>query len=75
MEKTKSTFEYGIFVGVNRRSSEFVVADEEGIRRARSIRRIPKEEKWREDNLRWVKWAPWKRYEGDKEADGEVPEG
>eukprot|EP00973_Karenia_brevis_P007395 1000386-Karenia_brevis.AAC.1 len=31
--------------------------------------------KWNEDNLKWVKWAPWKRYEGDEEADGEGPEG
>eukprot|EP00973_Karenia_brevis_P082994 11507027-Karenia_brevis.AAC.1 len=34
-----------------------------------------KEEKWSEENLKRVKWAPWKRYEGDEEADGEVPEG
>eukprot|EP00973_Karenia_brevis_P005583 762742-Karenia_brevis.AAC.1 len=37
--------------------------------------RIPKEEKWGEDNLGWVKWAPWKRHEEDGEADGEVPDG
>eukprot|EP00973_Karenia_brevis_P039145 5406214-Karenia_brevis.AAC.1 len=75
MEKIKSEFEYGIFVGVNRRSNEFLVADEEGIRRVRSIRRIPQEEKWSEDDLKCVKYAPWKRYEGDEEADAEVPEG
>eukprot|EP00973_Karenia_brevis_P094081 12420629-Karenia_brevis.AAC.1 len=75
MEKIKSGWEYEIFVGVNRRSNELLIADEEGIRRVRSIKRIPKEEKWSEDNLKWVKWAPWKRYEGDEEADGEVPEG
>eukprot|EP00973_Karenia_brevis_P008748 1182143-Karenia_brevis.AAC.1 len=36
---------------------------------------MPKEERWGEDNLRWVTWAPWRKYEGDEEADGEVPEG
>eukprot|EP00973_Karenia_brevis_P051198 7111157-Karenia_brevis.AAC.1 len=75
MENIKSKFGYGIFVGVNRRSNEFLVADVVGFRRARPIRRIPKEERWSEGNLKWVKWAPWRRYEGDEEADGEVPEG
>eukprot|EP00973_Karenia_brevis_P081771 11337077-Karenia_brevis.AAC.1 len=55
MEKIKSKFEYGFCVGVNRRSNEFLVADENGI--------------WR------IKWAPWRRSEGDEEVDGEVPEG
>eukprot|EP00973_Karenia_brevis_P048619 6749798-Karenia_brevis.AAC.1 len=75
MEKIKSNLEYGIYVGVNRRSNELLIADEEGTRRVRSRRRIPKEEKWSEDNLKGVKWAPWTRYEGDEEADGEMPEG
>eukprot|EP00973_Karenia_brevis_P056903 7916101-Karenia_brevis.AAC.1 len=43
MEKIKARREYGIFVGVNRRSNEFLIADEKGIRKARPIRRIPKE--------------------------------
>ena len=27
------------------------------------------------DNLEYVQSAPWRRYEEDKEGDGEVPEG
>eukprot|EP00973_Karenia_brevis_P067240 9350349-Karenia_brevis.AAC.1 len=64
--------EYGIFVGINRKSNEFLIATVEGIKKARTVKRIPKEERWSEDCL---KWAPWKRHEGDEEADGEVPEG
>eukprot|EP00973_Karenia_brevis_P058224 8105965-Karenia_brevis.AAC.1 len=60
LEKIKPRMEYGIFVGVNRRSNEFLIAYEEGIRRVRSIRRIPEEQKWGVDNLKWIKWAPWK---------------
>eukprot|EP00973_Karenia_brevis_P061296 8525421-Karenia_brevis.AAC.1 len=75
LEKIKSRWEYGFFVGVNRRSNEFMISTVDGIVKSRSIKRIPKEEKWSNDNLRWVKWAPWKRHEGDEEADGEVPEG
>eukprot|EP00973_Karenia_brevis_P018495 2535040-Karenia_brevis.AAC.1 len=71
LEKIKARMEYGIFVGVNRKSNEFLVATVEGVKKARTIKRIPKEERWSEDCLKWVKWAPWKRHEGDEEADGE----
>eukprot|EP00973_Karenia_brevis_P009710 1309779-Karenia_brevis.AAC.1 len=40
--------EYGIFVGVNRKSNEFLVATVERIKKARTIKRIPKEERWSE---------------------------
>eukprot|EP00973_Karenia_brevis_P092193 12411240-Karenia_brevis.AAC.1 len=75
MEKIKPRMEYGIFVGINRKSNEFLIATEEGIRKARTIKRIPKDERWTDDCLKWVKWAPWKRHEGNEEADGEVPDG
>eukprot|EP00973_Karenia_brevis_P018397 2522653-Karenia_brevis.AAC.1 len=61
--------ESGIFVGINRRSNEFLVSTVDGIKRSRTIKRIPKEERWGEDSLNWVKWAPWKKHEGDEEAD------
>eukprot|EP00973_Karenia_brevis_P060106 8363290-Karenia_brevis.AAC.1 len=75
LEKIESRWEYGIFAGVNRRSNEFVISTVNGIVKSGSIKRIPKEERWGEHNLRWVKSAPWKRHEGDEEAYGEVPEG
>ena len=52
-----------------------MVSTPEGIHTARSVHRIPVEERWGEDSVRWVKWAPWNRYKGDEGADGEVPEG
>eukprot|EP00973_Karenia_brevis_P080144 11117864-Karenia_brevis.AAC.1 len=67
--------EYGIMVGVNRKSNEFLISTVNGISKCRTIKRIPKEERWGDEKLRWVKWAPWKKYEGDEEADGDVPEG
>ena len=42
MEKLNARWEYGIFIGVRRRSGEVYVATKEGeIKRARSVRRIP----------------------------------
>jgi hypothetical protein len=52
------------------------VATQKGkIDRARSVRRIPVEDRWGEDCVKWVKNVPWNRYPGAEDADGEVPEG
>ena len=50
------------------------MATEDGIRSVRSVRRIAVENRWSEDNVRWVKWAPWNRYRDAGDADGEAPE-
>ena len=46
MEKLNPRWEYGIFVGVKRKSGEVWIAKENGIVAARSVRRIPEEERW-----------------------------
>lgn len=38
------------------------------------MKRIPVEERWGEDFVRWVKMVPWHRYKRDEAADGEIPE-
>jgi len=56
MEKINPRWEYGIFVGVRRRSGEVWVATKEGeLVSARSVRRIPEEERWGVDCMEWVK--------------------
>jgi hypothetical protein len=74
MEKINARWEYGIFVGIKRASGEVWVATPEGIMKARSVKRIPKEQRWGPDCLKWVKHAPWNRYPGATDADGEIPE-
>eukprot|EP00973_Karenia_brevis_P079053 10969066-Karenia_brevis.AAC.1 len=41
----------GLEFGEKRKSNEFLIADEEGIRKSRFIRRSAKEETWSDDNL------------------------
>ena len=41
----------------------------------RSVRRVPVERRWGIDRVKWAKWAPWHKYQGDDRADGEIPEG
>ena len=75
MEKLNARWEYGVLVGVSRRSNELMVVTKEGIEEVRSIRRIPVEHRWGEDCLGWAQWAPWGRYTNAEDADGDLPEG
>jgi hypothetical protein len=74
MEKLNPRWYYGIFVGVKRSSGEIFVSTQDGIKKARSVRRLPVEKRWCEDCIEWVKFVPWNKYRGDDEADGEIPE-
>ena len=59
LNKIKSRWGFGIFVGFKRKSNEMMVSTVEGIRESRSVRRLAEEKRWTEDTLKWVKWAPW----------------
>ena len=54
LEKINSRREFGIFVGVRRRSGEVWFAVKGKVLSARSLRRIPVEHRWGEDCLSWV---------------------
>ena len=75
LEKINARWEYGIFVGVRRRSGEVWIAAKDKIISARSVRRIPIEHRWSKDCVNWVSRVPWNRYKDAEDADGEVPEG
>ena len=74
LEKMNSRWEFGIFVGVRRRSGEVWIAVKGKILSARSVRRIPVEHRWGEDCLSLVDRVPWNRYKEALDADGDVPE-
>ena len=75
LEKLNARWEYGVLVGVRRRSNELMVVTKEEIEEVRSIRRIPVEHRWGEDCLGWAQWAPLGRYTNSEDADGDLPEG
>ena len=75
LEKINPRWEYGIFVGVRRKSGEVWIATREKLSLARSIRRIPVEQRWSRDCVEWVQWVPWNRYRDAPDADGDLPEG
>ena len=72
LEKINSRWEFGIFVGVRRRSGEVWIAVKGKILSARSVRRIPAEQRWGEDCLSCVGRFPWNRYKEALDAAGEV---
>ena len=76
MEKINARWNHGIFVGVRNRSNELWIATNENkIISVRAVKRIPVEQRWGEDCVKWVTRVPWNRYKDAIDADGEVPEG
>ena len=43
--------------------------------KVRAVRRNSKEHRWSQDCADWVKHTMWNKYQGDPEADGEIPDG
>jgi hypothetical protein len=74
MDKISSRWDHGVFVGVRVRSGEFWVATVAGVRKVRSVRRIPEDERWSEASVKWVKNVPWNLYKDHPDADGDIPE-
>jgi hypothetical protein len=75
MEKLNVRWEYGVFVGIKAISGEVWVATKKGLQVVRSVRRIPVEDRWAQENKDWVRHVPWNKGDGDLEADGDFPEG
>ena len=48
----------GIFLGLTDRSDEILVFSQEGIRKARTIKRRPEEERWNHDEVMKVRGSP-----------------
>ena len=76
MEKINARWGNGLFLGVKSTSGELTVADQEtkSIKHTRTVRRVPLRDRWSSDNLQWVATVPWNKGNGDKEADGDMPE-
>ena len=74
MEKINARWEFGIFVGVRRRSNELWIATQDQIISVPAVKRIPIEQRWSEDCITWAKDVPWNRYKDGADADGDLPE-
>ena len=54
----EARFQRGVFLGLTDRSDEILVASSEGIRKARTIRRLPEEERWNKEQILAVRATP-----------------
>ena len=75
MAKLRSTLDCGIFPGVRLRSNEFWVATVTRTWKVRPVRRLPEVDRWSSDSVKWVSRTLWNRFQGDEQADGDIPEG
>ncbi len=64
--KMTPRFNFGIWIGINETTGEYLVTTPEGIKRARTIRRMPSDSRWDADFMRRCKGTPWD-YEGKEE--------
>ena len=72
MRKLETQWQLGVFIGIRRSSGEFVIADQhDGVKWARTVRRVPLQSRWIVGNLEWVKYTPWNLGTSDPLAEGE----
>ena len=64
LEKLKSRWTEGIFVGVRRASNQAMIATELAICMIRDVKRMPIEQRWIRDTCDWINWAPWRQGPG-----------
>ena len=76
MEKLKARWSCGLFVGGKVKSNKLIIVDQDTkmLKYVRTVRRMPGNQRWVPPNVAWVGVVPWNRGEGDRDADGDVPE-
>ena len=76
LEKLAPKWSDGVCLGIRPQSQEIVIMDIETgrVKHARTVRRVPEEERWNMSNIDGVKVVPWNLGTDDEQADGEMPE-
>ena len=69
--KLSCLWDNGIFLGVKSMTGEFIVGDQKGVWKTRSMHRKPVEQRWDAAAIAEVSGVPWRISEDDKEVDGE----
>ena len=61
----------GVYLGVKGRTGEFVVGDEKGVWKTRTLQRTPAGRRWDPKNAELIRGVPWNMNAEDDEADGD----
>ena len=73
--KLEPRFLYGIWSGISARSGEFVIITPDGQMKARTIKRLPEDQRWDKSFLDKCRGAPWDVEGLDMDSEGiEMPE-
>ena len=64
----------GVYLGVKGKTGEFIVGDEQGVWKTRTLQRKPIGSRWDPKNAVLVSGVPWNTGEADDEADGDKME-
>ena len=49
----------GVFVGVDRRTGQYIIYSDDQVRLARTVVRVPEADKWCKESLSGVRCTPW----------------
>ena len=61
----------GVCLGLRGASGELIVSDVTGVWRTRTVQRKAAKDRWRPENVEFVRWVPWAAKEDDPKIDGE----
>ena len=64
LAKLDSLWNIGVFVGYRSTTGEYMVVTSEGAWKTRTLRRQPKEERWRREDVESMKCTPWTTNDG-----------
>ena len=58
--KLESLWENGTFIGYRSTSGEYMIANGNGIYKARTVRRVTEDRRWRKSEVESIKYTPWR---------------
>ena len=64
----------GVYLGVKGKTGEFIIGDEQGVWKTRTLQRKPMDGRWDSKNAELVRGVPWNTGDADDEADGDKME-
>ena len=69
--KFSCVWDDGVYLGLRGASGELIVSDVTGVWRTRTVQRKAAQDRWRPENVEFVRWVPWAPKEDDPKIDGE----
>ena len=71
LEKFSCVWDDGVYLGLRGASGELIVSDVTAVWKTRTVQQKAAQDRWRPENVEFVRWVPWAAKEDDPKIDGE----